>query len=239
MLYWPLGTSETSEIGCDLVPRLDVGRRRCTQTMHTRFVSRREQLGVTGYLHCGSDAWAHVHPTAGRLTPMEGLTLYAAPAIRPATTNDLVSVIELAVINNMFGANELDGLIDAFHGAFGDASAARRWFVSTTNDDRVVAAAYLAPEPFADRFWNLYFIAVDPARHGQGVGTALLTHVEDVLRAAGEGQARVLIVETSSTDPYTAARAFYRARGYHEEARIRDFYGPGDDKIVFWKKLTS
>lgn len=27
------------------------------------------------------------------------------------------------------------------------------------------------------------------------------------------------------------------AAQYDEEARIREFYGPGDDKVVFWKKL--
>lgn len=161
------------------------------------------------------------------------------PAIRPATTSDLLAVIELAVINNMFGANELDGLIEAFQGAIGQDGAGHRWYVSTTDDDRVVAAAYLAPEPFADRFWNLYFIATHPTHHGQGLGTALLGHVENVLRDAGEERARVLLIETSSTDQYTVARTFYLARGYDAEARIRDFYGPGDDKVVFWKSLTD
>lgn len=105
-------------------------------------------------------------------------------------------------------------------------------------EDRVVAAAYLAPEPFADRWWNLYFLAVKPRLHGTGAGSQLIEHVEDVLRGAGEEAARVLIVETSSTDQYATARAFYRARGFDEEARIRDFYGPGDSKVVFWKAIT-
>ncbi|MEO1249198.1 MAG: GNAT family N-acetyltransferase, partial [Pseudomonadota bacterium] len=30
---------------------------------------------------------------------------------------------------------------------------------------------------------------------------------------------------------------FYRRCGYVEEARIRDFWSAGDDKIVFWKAL--
>ena len=49
----------------------------------------------------------------------------------------------------------------------------------------------------------------------------------------------MLIVETSSTAQYIGARRFYQARGFIEEARIRDFYGPGDDKVVFWKALTA
>lgn len=50
-----------------------------------------------------------------------------------------------------------------------------------------------------------------------------------------ETLARTLIVDTSSMDDYAQARAFYRRQGLVEEARIRNFYGPGDDKVTFWK----
>jgi ribosomal protein S18 acetylase RimI-like enzyme len=139
----------------------------------------------------------------------------------------------------MFAVDEIDGLVDAFRGAVAGELDGHQWFVATDQDDHVVAAAYVAPEPFADRLWNLYFIAVHPSQHGAGIGTALIEHVTDLLRARGEGEARVLLVETSSTDQYEATRAFYDARGFDREARIRDFYGPGDHKVVFWKSLTG
>ena len=40
-------------------------------------------------------------------------------------------------------------------------------------------------------------------------------------------------------DQYAQTREFYLKRGFVEEARIRQFYGPDDDKIVFWKSLTT
>ena len=43
----------------------------------------------------------------------------------------------------------------------------------------------------------------------------------------------MLLVETSSTDDYEAARRFYDRAGFDREARVREFYGPRDDKIVF------
>ena len=159
--------------------------------------------------------------------------------IRPATADDQESVVDLALTNEMFGADELDGLRAAFDDAVGTEAGDHQWFVATTSEDRVVAAAYLAPEPFADRVWNLYFLAVHPDAHGEGTGTELVGHVEDLLHRAGEAGARVLIVETSSTQQYAATRAFYRARGFHEEARVREYYGPGDDKVIFWKSLTD
>lgn len=40
--------------------------------------------------------------------------------------------------------------------------------------------------------------------------------------------------------PYSRpiTRAFYRRLGYRPEARIANFYQPGEDKIVFTKTLT-
>lgn len=63
-----------------------------------------------------------------------------------------------------------------------------------------------------------------------------MRHVEHELRLAG---ARVLLIETSGVPEFAAQRSFYAGLGYHEEARIRDFYAAGDDKIVFWKLLTA
>jgi ribosomal protein S18 acetylase RimI-like enzyme len=57
-------------------------------------------------------------------------------------------------------------------------------------------------------------------------------------RLAGRG-ARMLLVETSGLDGFARTRAFYRRLGYGEEARIRDFYRAGEDKIVFRKVITA
>ena len=103
----------------------------------------------------------------------------------------------------------------------------------------VLAAAYYAPEPFSDRMWNRYFIAVDPQSQGQGLGGALMASIEAELRQKGESEARVLIVETSSTQQYARTREFYGKIGYVEEARVRDFYGPDDHKVMLWKSLVA
>jgi ribosomal protein S18 acetylase RimI-like enzyme len=87
--------------------------------------------------------------------------------------------------------------------------------------------------------WNLYFIAVHPSQQGNGIGGTLTNHVERHLQQAGPDTAQVLIVETSSTDQYARTREFYPKQGYVEEARIRRFYGPDDDKVVYWKPLTA
>jgi ribosomal protein S18 acetylase RimI-like enzyme len=121
-------------------------------------------------------------------------------------------------------------MLDSVRGDLPD----HHWIVGQDAAGVVVGAAYYAPEPFSTRMWNMYFLGVLPGRQGDGSGAALVAHVETVLRERGE---RVLIIETSGVDSFEPTRAFYRKQGYDTEARIREFYGPGDDKIVFWKAL--
>jgi ribosomal protein S18 acetylase RimI-like enzyme len=90
------------------------------------------------------------------------------------------------------------------------------------------------PTPMTRGTYDLYWIATDPEVRGAGLGSSLVATMEADLRARG---ARLVRVETSATDGYGAARAFYAARGYAETARIPDFYRPGDDLLVLTKRL--
>ena len=159
--------------------------------------------------------------------------------IRPAIAGDADAIKGLALDNGMFAPDEMGEFDEMLSGYLEGTLAGHSWIVLEDESPELVGAAYYAPEPFADRMWNLYFIAVRPGGHRSGAGRALISHVEDALRSQGDGVARVLIVETSSLAGYEKARSFYRMNGYDEEARIREFYGPGDHKVVFWKSLTT
>ena len=67
--------------------------------------------------------------------------------------------------------------------------------------------------------------------------TVRATQSADLTALQAKG-ARILIADTSGTEAFAPPRAFYAANGYAEEARIRDFWATGDDKVVFWKALT-
>jgi ribosomal protein S18 acetylase RimI-like enzyme len=156
--------------------------------------------------------------------------------IRAAADSDLDRIKQIAVAAEMFTTDEVAFFDEMFAGALDGSMEGHQWLVAES-EMGIVGAAQFAPEPFADRMWNLYFIAVDPSAQGSGAGRALMDHVESELRSRGEAAARTLIVETSSTDQYQGARAFYSGLGYDHEATIREFYGPGDHKVVFWKQL--
>jgi ribosomal protein S18 acetylase RimI-like enzyme len=103
-----------------------------------------------------------------------------------------------------------------------------------TPEEKLIGYACYGATPDTDRTWDLYWIAVDPSAQGSGSGTTLLSEVERRLSGLN---ARMLVVETSSRSDYAPTRGFYLARGYGEAARVRDFYAPADDRIIFTKRF--
>ncbi|QJF53041.1 GNAT family N-acetyltransferase [Roseobacter ponti] len=93
---------------------------------------------------------------------------------------------------------------------------------------------YTKREELAEGAWNMLALGVRPGCQRDGLGLAIVKGSEAHLRTSGE---RLLIVETSGTEDFAAARAFYASAGYEREACIRDFWATGDDKVVFRKLL--
>ncbi|MBE9102642.1 GNAT family N-acetyltransferase [Vacuolonema iberomarrocanum] len=151
--------------------------------------------------------------------------------IRPSKPEDFDSLIALATASGLFNPDQTQMLAEMLR----SPEKNDVWF---TDDDgnAPVGVAYLAPEKMTDGTWNLYWIAVHPDYQRQGRGRALLAHVLQWLRQRGQ---RLLIVETAGIDDFDYVRAFYANNGFEKEARIRDFYEAGIDKVVFRKDLTQ
>lgn len=155
--------------------------------------------------------------------------------IRPIAPDDTAALIALTVSTGLFQPNEREVIGEVFADYFGNSNS-DRFCITDDDNGELVGVAYYAPERMTDGTWNLYLIAVRPDRQGQGRGKALLRYVEQTLTARGD---RILLVETSGLASFEGTRAFYRKCGYEEEARIRDFYKAGDDKIIYRKALTA
>lgn len=148
--------------------------------------------------------------------------------IRPLTANDLAPLRAVIDATGLFPGEMLDDM--AAPHLRGEA-AGELWL--TTAD--TTALAYAAAERMTEGTWNLLLIAVHPDRQRQGIGAALVAEVEARLRAAG---VRLLLVETSGLDEFEPTRGFYRALGFTEEGRIRDYYKAGEAKVIFAKALA-
>jgi ribosomal protein S18 acetylase RimI-like enzyme len=109
-------------------------------------------------------------------------------------------------------------------------------FVGAYAGDRLVGYACWGPTPGTVGTWDLYWIVVEPARQGAGVGTQLLAEVE---RRLATSQGRLLVVETSSRNDYRPTRSFYERRGFTRAATIPGYYAPGDDLVLYTKDLTD
>ena len=83
--------------------------------------------------------------------------------------------------------------------------------------------------------YDLYWIVVDRRSQRSGIGRQLLQRTEDTIRAMGGSR---IYIETSSRALYGPTQAFYRKSGYREDAVLKDFYAPGDSKIIFVKELA-
>ena len=153
----------------------------------------------------------------------------ATLTIIPTTKADLPA---LQVVLDQTGLFPSEMLPDMIAPAFAGESEA--FWLSCHLDGSAVGLCYTAPEALADGTWNMLALAISPDLHGRGMGTALVEAAERHLKRKSQ---RILIVDTSSTDDFALTRKFYAKNGYEEEARIRDFWSAGDDKVIFRKAL--
>lgn len=150
----------------------------------------------------------------------------------------------------VFNEGEISVALELFDEAFGQAlvavgeleahspqpTAADYEFIGAFDAEQLVGYACFGATPSTDRTYDLYWIAVHPDAQHAGAGSALMRAVE---RHLGSRPARLMIVETSSRDDYAPTRRFYSKRGYEEAARLRDFYAPGDDRVVLSKRMGA
>lgn len=151
--------------------------------------------------------------------------------IRPTLAADIPA---MEVVLDATGLFPSEMLADMIAGYLADQVEGEIW-LSCDVDGVVQGFCYARAEALTDGTWNMLAIAVAPSCQGLGCGGAICARLEATLASQGQ---RILIADTSGTDDFQQARAFYAKQGYSEEARIRDFWQAGDDKVTFRKALT-
>lgn len=150
-------------------------------------------------------------------------------AVRPTVAGDVPALRAVVDGTELFPGEMLPDMVAGF---LGDAPS-DLWLTATL-DEEPVGLCFARPEELAEGTWNMLALGVAPAHQGGGLGARMTRACEDALRDRG---ARILIVDTSGTDGFTLTRAFYAKQGYDPEARIRDYWADGDDKVTFRKRL--
>jgi GNAT superfamily N-acetyltransferase len=110
-------------------------------------------------------------------------------------------------------------------------------FVLTDDPDdpaKLSGYACFGPIPATRSSYDLYWIAVAPSQQGLGLGRLILREAERCALVSGATQ---MFLDTSGRQQYEPTRAFYEHSGYRVAATLKDFYAPGDDKIIYSKHL--
>ena len=134
----------------------------------------------------------------------------------------------------MFRPDEVAVAVEVFDDALAGDDEYR--FVGAFDGQDLAGYACWGPTAGTAGTFDLYWIVVDAARQGGGVGSQLLRHAEDAIAAGG---GRLIVVETSSRAEYAPTRAFYERRGYTRAAHLPGYYAPGDDLVIYLKDLTD
>ena len=155
--------------------------------------------------------------------------------LRAPRADDRARVHAIVAATGVFRPDEVAIALEVFDGAVA-APGRDYWAVGAYDDqDRLVGFATYGPVPCTVATWDLYWIAVDPAVHGAGIGRQLMAHCEAAISAEG---GRLIVVETSSREDYGPTRAFYDRLGYGVGATIPEYYAPGDALVVYTKFLV-
>jgi ribosomal protein S18 acetylase RimI-like enzyme len=100
----------------------------------------------------------------------------------------------------------------------------------------VLGYVSFGPTPLTESTYDVYWIAVDKSKHRGGVGKKLMKFTEEETARRG---GRMLLIETSSQETYGGTIQFYERTGYELVGKIKEYYKPGDDKLIFVKRLAT
>ncbi len=152
-------------------------------------------------------------------------------SVRPPDRERLARLLD-RIAN--FGASERQVALELIDAAIAGSSDYE--IVVADQRDEVVGYICFGHTAMTRSSYDLYWIAVAPEHRGDGVGHRLYSALESRVRDAGGGQIRI---ETSSLEGYEATASFYGHLGFEEAGRLRDFYAPGDDLLVYYKHVNS
>jgi len=166
---------------------------------------------------------------------IEGALGAGRVTLRVPRADDRARVHAIVQATEVFRPDEVTIALEVFDGAVA-APGRDYWAVGAYDEqDRLVGFATYGSVPCTVATWDLYWIAVDPAVHGAGIGRRLMAHCEAAITAEG---GRLIVVETSSREDYGPTRAFYARLGYSEQATIPEYYAAGDALVVYTKVLV-
>ena len=162
---------------------------------------------------------------------METLEIHWRNELRPA---DELAIRQIVESTGFFHPYEVDIAVELAQERLTRGPASGYEFVLADLNGETVGYSCFGLIGCTLASYDLYLIAVSRDQQGRGLGGRLLEASEQRIRAANGLR---VYIETSNRPLYLSTRGFYLKSGYREEAVLRDFYAPHDDKVIYVKTL--
>ncbi len=120
-------------------------------------------------------------------------------------------------------------------GVFGSLTKdhARFWYAQ--REGQVLGAIGVTELPRENGGYELDYFAVHADARRGGIGKRLMHEVEEFVKQL---RGRFIVIDTGGEDDCAPARAFYESCGYKAVGRIPEYYGPGEDRIDYYKRIN-
>ena len=148
--------------------------------------------------------------------------------------SDVEVVKRLVAETNMFSPDEVRIAGELVEDRLGKGVSSDYRFLFAEENGRVVGYTCYGRIDGTQTSYDLYWIGVEKAQQGLGLGAVLMARTEALIAKLG---GKRIYVDTSTSEPYILTRRFYAKNGYTLKAQLPDFYKPGDGKAIFEKAL--
>jgi ribosomal protein S18 acetylase RimI-like enzyme len=150
------------------------------------------------------------------------------------TSRDLNEIRRLLEDDAFFKPGEIEVALELVEDSIIKGSNSDYNFILAEYEGKTAGYVCYGPILVTDRRYDLYWISVKKELRRKKIGSLLLVNAEKNIKDLGGA---AIYIETSSLEIYQQTRHFYSRHGYHEVARIPDYYADDDARVVYMKKL--
>lgn len=133
------------------------------------------------------------------------------PRIRPFNREDKPAIIQILQNVPEFKPPEVDIAEEVLDSYIQEPIRSGYQILVAEVGSLIVGYICYGSTPLTEGTWDIYWMAVDPGRQGQGIGKNLLASAENTIRKTN---GRLALIETSSKPEYEATRRFHLSQGY-------------------------
>jgi GNAT superfamily N-acetyltransferase len=151
--------------------------------------------------------------------------------VRPSDAENVRGIVESS---GFFHKGEIEIAVELVTERMAHGEESGYFFIFAEQRARMVGYTCFGPIAGTLASYDLYWIAVEEGRRRTGIGKDLLRLTEGRIKERGGHR---IYIETSSLPHYEPTRSFYERSGYRAEALLKNFYAPGDDKMIFVKEI--